>query len=151
MKTEELDAIVRRAQPGGNVAFRVHTDDVLLPAQHARRRAAERRDKNSRSALSRKRIERAKELGSDSRMAVDELEAAIEDIRDSFGIVLHSNHSGFSVRPNVTQRELFALAAAVEAGTTYRDRMKAVNRLRKLGFRVTFTADGPKPSNLQFA
>ena len=136
----ELDAIVTNAMPSGNVAFSVtdNPDGLTTDRFKATQRAAKRRDRKSRAPAKRERIERRHELGNDAAMDVDAFEAAVEFVREEFGIVLHSSWGSFTTRPRITERELFALCAAVEEGTTYRDRVLAVRRLSRLGFRVSF-------------
>jgi hypothetical protein len=148
-KTEELDQIVSRARPSGNAAFRIRPEDLTTNRKAANRRADDRRDRNTRAAMKRERIERQKELGNNAAMDVDEFHEAVDFVKDEFGIVLNSSWGSFSTRPNITERELFALCAAVEDGTTYRDRVLAVRRLSRLGFRVSFIPDGPRPGVLR--
>jgi len=105
-----------------------------------------RRDRKRREAANREQIERRKELGDDAPMSVDDFATAVESVRDKFGIVLNSNWWAYTIRPKVSARQLFALAAAIEGGVTYRDRVISLNRLRKLGFRVSFTENGPRPA-----
>ena len=81
-------------------------------------------------------------------MTVAELNAAIVFCEEKFGIVLTSWGS-FSTRPKFSARELWALCAGAEEGTSHRDRVLAVRRLSKLGFRVSFTEDGPRPGALK--
>ena len=47
------------------------------------------------------------------------------------------------------RREVRDCIDVVEEGTSYRDRVLAVRRLSKLGFRVSFTEDGPRPGALK--
>jgi hypothetical protein len=143
-QTKELDKIVDRPMPHGNVAFQIRPEDILTNRNAATRNAAKRRDRKSRTAAKCERIERQKELGKDSPMDVDAFEAAVEFVRAEFGIVLNSSWGSFTTRPRITERELFALCAAVDDGTTYRDRVLAVRRLSKLGFRVQFVGMDPR-------
>lgn len=124
----------------GNVAFAIKPDDVTT-RRKASRRAADRRDRERMSAKDRRRFERQKELGDDAPMNASEFDQAIEDIREAFGIALSSTWAGITVRPRCSRRELFAAAAAVREGTSHRDRVKAVQRLSKLGFRLVFDGD----------
>ena len=106
--------------------------------------AALRRNRKKQDASNRERIERRKELGDDAPLSVDDFGTALEVVRDKFGIVLKPAWGSLLARPKFTARELFALCVAVDDGTTYRDRVLAVRRLARLGFRVSFTADGPR-------
>ena len=105
-----------------------------------------RRDRKRREAENRERIERSKELGSDAPLSADDFKLALKFVRDKFDIVLNSSWVSHSIRPKITARELFALCVSVEDGTTYRDRVLAVRRLSRLGFRVSFTENGPRPA-----
>ncbi len=90
----ELDRITSRSQPSGNSAFAIDPAAMTTNAhrqrlnEKKRDQDADRKAKASKSAKGRERLERQKELGDDAPMTVDQLETAIEDIRDSFGIVL---------------------------------------------------------------
>jgi hypothetical protein len=137
-KPNPLDKIVERSKPSGNSAFQIGGQEL--------REVSMRRDRKANDEKSREQIELSKELGDDAAMTVDDFALALEFVRDKFGIVLRSAWNSLSTRPKITARELFALCVSVNDGTHHRDRVLAMSRLTKLGFRVSFTVDGPRPA-----
>ena len=128
--SKELDRIVSRSKPAGNSAFQIGVHDL--------REVSTPRGRKRREFESRERVERTRELGGDGAMTADEFKLALKFIKDTFGVSLNSTWTACTIRPRITARELFALVAGIEQGVTYRDRVLAVNRLRQLGFRVSF-------------
>ncbi len=110
--------------------------------------AKRRRLKRKKEVAERRRLEKTKELG-DTALTVAELDDALAFVKSKLGIKLHTLLGAGLLRPKFSIRELLSACTAVQEGTTYRDRVQAVRRLQKMGFRVSFTVDGHGPSELR--
>ena len=81
-------------------------------------------------------------------LSADEFDKTLDDIEAKFGVQLDSRITKASrLIPRISRSDLISLVAAVGAGQTFQQRTVAVQRLRKIGFRVAYLRSGLRPED----